>query len=189
MHIKKIEAEKVETVKQKGWSRCSHWAIDCRTKKPRLWLHMWLTSPHRQVTWLPVDFNTQIRWEMVFLRTACLRQAKPQLNLNWEVTFGPRDVPLSRGTDLLPHICRSHVHSSIIHKQCSSYIELLICWTCCGVNAKAKHVSWNLWLLSDAAERHTGRREIFSNCECPNHIKREWSKVNHRFNVQGDIKT
>lgn len=22
-----------------------------------------------------------------------------------------------------------------------TYIELLICWTCCGVNANAKHVS------------------------------------------------
>lgn len=32
-------------------------------------------------------------------------------------------------------------------------MELLICWTCCGVKAKAKHVSWNRWLLSDAAER------------------------------------
>lgn len=31
-----------------------------------------------------------------------------------------------------------------------TYIELLICWTCCGVNANAKHVSWNLWLLSEA---------------------------------------
>lgn len=38
-----------------------------------------------------------------------------------------------------------------------SYIELLICWTCCGVNAKAKHVSWNRWLLSDAAQTQTER--------------------------------
>lgn len=113
---------------------------------------------HRQVTWLPVDFHAQIGWKMVFLRTARLRQAKPQLNLNWEVTFGPRDVPLSTETHLSPHICRTHVHLSIIQhpaptERRSSYIELLICWTCCGVNAKAKHVSWNRWLLSDAAER------------------------------------
>ncbi len=72
---------------------------------------------------------------MVFLRTACLRQAKPQLNLNWEITFGPRDVPLSTETNLSPHICRNHVHLWIIHNRFSilpwqSGVHLtLSCWS------------------------------------------------------------
>lgn len=104
---------------------------------------------------------------MVFLRTAGLRQAKPQLNLNWEVTFGPRDVPLRAETHLSMRSRANPVHFWIIHEQFSIlrrrsgvkfYIELLICWTCCGVKAKAKHVSWNRWLLSDAAERQRERK-------------------------------
>lgn len=115
--------------------------------------------PHRQVTWLPVDFHTQIGGKMVLLRAACLWQAKSQLNLNWKVTFSPRDVPASTENNIYQHFCQQ---TMLIYTldicyptfQGPAYIELLICWTCCGVKAKAKHVSWYRWLLSDAGGRN-----------------------------------
>lgn len=120
---------------------------------------------YRQVARLPVDFHTQIGREMVFLRTAGLRQAKPQLDLHWKITFGPRDVPLKDRKQTCHHMAVETVHVLIAGSR-ASYIELLICWTCCGVNAKAKHVSWNRWLLSEAAEEGgRGRRHFFNNQE------------------------
>lgn len=44
-------------------------------------------GPHRQVARLPVDFDTQVRGEVVFLRAAGLRQAEPQLDLDREVAL------------------------------------------------------------------------------------------------------
>ena len=64
-----------------------------------------------------------------------------------------------------------------------THIELLICWTCCGVSANAKHVSWKRWLLSDAAEEGREKKER-DEIE-----KNKWQRIIQRRTLCGRIQT
>lgn len=113
-------------------------------------------APHRQVARLPVDFDAQVGGEVVFLRAAGLRQAEPQLDLDGEVALlrRPSEHREQHRNTSAPSPGRKRKKPRKSLRRRLSHMELLICWTCCGVNAKAKHVSWKRWLLSAAAETH-----------------------------------
>lgn len=183
--------------KNKMWMAEQRWVCLCA----------YCRAPHRQVTRLPVDFYTQIGWKMVFLRTASLRQAKPQLNLNWEVTFGPRDVPLRTETHLSPHICRNHVHELFTNDSAScidravfffGYLTLS-CWSAGLVVELMQRQNMSLEIAGCCLMLQRvwqgRRRGIFTNRENYIHAPRFllWQKClsltkKFCFNVQTNIK-